>query len=109
MFLLWALVISCLNSALSAYLSATVNSRRQLLQDYFLCEARGRQAECDANEVANVLWTSNNLLTTVLIVAALFSAILIPFIVNVKELRKSCKHMYGLLRISCVSKKIVLT
>ena len=105
MFLLWALVISCLNSALTAYLSATVNSRRQILQDYFRCEARGSHAECDANEVANVLQTSNGLLTTILIVAALYPAILLPFVVNVKELKKSCKHMYSLLRTSCVSKK----
>ena len=105
MFLLWALVISCLNSALSAYLSATVNSRRQALQDYFVCEARGSHANCDASEVASVLQTSNNLLTTVLIVAALFSAILIPFVVNVEELKKSCKRMYSLLRTSCVSIK----
>ena len=104
-FLLSALVISCLNSALTAYVSATVNSNRQVLQDYFRCEARGSHAECDANEVANVQQTSNNLLTAVFIVAALFPAILLPFIVNVKELKKSCKHMYSLLRTSCVSKK----
>ena len=105
MFLLWALVLSCLNSALIAYSSATVNFRRQVLQDYFVCEARGRHAECDANEVANVLQTSNGLLTAVFIVAALYPAILLPFVVNVKELKKSCKHVYSLLRTSCVSKK----
>ena len=105
MFLLWALVISCLNSAVTAYVSATVNSRRQVLQDCFVCEARGRHADCDANEVANVLQTSNNLLTTLLIVAALYPAILLLFVVNVKELKKSCKHMYSLLRASCVSRK----
>ena len=104
-FLLWALVIGCLNSALIAYLSATVNFRRQVLQDYFVCEARGRHAECDATEVANVLRTSNSLLTTILIVAYLYPAILLPFVVNVKELKKSCKHVYSLFRTSCVSKK----
>ena len=105
MFLLWALVISCLNSAVTAYVSATVKSRRQVLQDGFVCEARGRHTDCDANEVANVLQTSNNLLTTLLIVAALYPAILLLFAVNVKELKKSCKHMYSLLRASCVSRK----
>ena len=104
-FLLLVLVINCLNSSLSASVSATVNSRRQVLQDYLRCEARGRQAECDANEVANVLRTSNRLLTARLIVAALYPVILLPFIVNVKELQKSCKHIYSLLRASCVSKK----
>ena len=103
-FLLWGLVINCLNSALSAYVSATVNSRRQVLQDYFLCEARGSHAECDANEVANVEQTSNGLLTAGLIVAALFPVILLPFIVNVKELKKRYKHIYSFLRASCVSK-----
>ena len=104
MFLLWALVISCLNSAQAAYVSATVNLRRQVLQDYFLCEARGSHAECDANEVANVEQTSNNLLTAVLVVGALFPVILLPFIVNVKELKKSCKHRYSFLGASSVSK-----
>ena len=104
-FLLWTLVIGCLDSVLSASVSATVNLRRQVLQDYLRCEARGRQAECDANEVANVLRTSNRLLTARLIVAALYPVILLPFIVNVKELQKSCKHIYSLLRASCVSKK----
>ena len=105
MFLLWALVIGCLDSALSAYVSATVNSRRQILQDYFVCEARGSHAECDANKVTNAQQTSNGLITTVMIVAALFPVILFLFTVNVKELKKSCKHMYSLLRTSCVSKK----
>ena len=104
-FLLWTLVIGCLDSVLATYVSATVNLRRQLLQDYLRCEARGRQAECDANEVANIEQTSNRLLTTVFIVAALYPVILLPFIVNVKELKKSCKHIYRLLRGSCVSKK----
>ena len=104
-FLLWTLVIGCLDSVLTTYVSATVNLRRQLLQDYLRCEARGRQAECDANEVANIEQTSNRLLTTVTIVVALSPVILLLFIVNVKELKKSCKHIYSLLRASCVSKK----
>ena len=104
-FLLWVVVINCLNSALIASVSGTVNLRRQVLQDYFLCEARGRQAECDASEVANVEQTSNNLLTASLIVSALYPALLLPFTVNVKELKKSCKHIYSFLRTSCVSKK----
>ena len=100
-FLLLTLVFNCLNSALIAYVSATVNLRRQVLQDYFRCEARGNQAECDANEVANVQQTTNGLLTATLIMGALFPVVLLPFIVNVKELKKSCKHIYSFLRASC--------
>ena len=99
------MVIGCLDSVLTTYVSATVNLRRQLLQDYLRCEARGRHAECSTNEVANVEQTSNRLLTTVIIVVALFPVILLLFIVNVKELKKSCKHIYSLLGASCVSKK----
>ena len=100
-FLLLTLVFNCLNSALIAYVSATVNLRRQVLQDYLRCEARGNQADCDANEVANVQQTTNGLLTATLIVGALFPATLLPFIVNTKELKKSCKHICSLLRASC--------
>ena len=104
-FLLLALTINCLYSALSASVAATVNSRRQVLQRYLRCEARGTRAECSTTEIANVLQTSRGLLVTIIIFMALFPVILLPFIVNVKELKKSCKYMYSLLRVSCVSKK----
>ena len=104
-FLLLALAINCLYSALSASVSATVNSRRQVLQDYLRCEARGTRAECNTTEIVNVLQTSRGLVITVIVGMALFPVILLPFIVNVKELKKSCKHMYSLLRASCLSKK----
>ena len=107
-FLLLALTINCLYSALSASVSATVNSRRQVLQDYLRCEARGTHAECDVNEIVNVLQTSRGLLLTDIVCMALFPVILLPFIVNVKELKKSCKHIYSLLRACCVSKKQLL-
>ena len=92
-FLLLLLVINCVNAALTAYICVGNSElRRQVLQDYFRCEARGSHAEC--NEVANVQQTSSNLLSVALIAAALFPPILLPFIVNVKELKKSCKHIY---------------
>ena len=103
-FLLLVLVINCLNSSLSASVSATVNSRRQVLQDYLRCEARGRQAECDVNEVANVLRTSRGVQTSIFVCGALFPVILLPFIVNVKELKKRCKRIYSFLRAACISK-----
>ena len=100
-FLLLTLVLNSLYSAVSAYVSATVNLRRQVLQDYFRCEARGTCAECDVSEVANVQQTTNGLLTASLIVVALSPVVLLPFIVNVKELKKSSKHIYSLFRASC--------
>ena len=102
-FLLLTLVVNSLYSAVIASVSATVNLRRQVLQDYFRCEARGNQAECDANEVANVQQTINVLLTATFILTALSPVVLLPFIVNIKELKKSCKHIYSLLRASCKS------
>ena len=100
-FLLLTLVVNSLNSVLIAYVSATVNLRRQVLQDYFRCEARGNQADCDASEVANVQQTTNVLLTAAFSLTALSPVVLLPFIVNIKELKKSCKHIYSLLRASC--------
>ena len=100
-FLLLTLVLNSLYSAVIASVSASVNVRRQVLQGYFRCEARGSQAECDASEVANVQQTTNGLLTATLIVGALSPVVLLPFIVNIKELKKSCKHICSLLRASC--------
>ena len=102
-FLLLTLVLNSLYSAVIASVSATVNLRRQVLQDYFRCEARGNQAECDANEVANVQQTTNGLQIVTFIVGTLTPVVLLPFIVNLKELKKSCKHIYSLLRASCKS------
>ena len=102
--LLYILLLNILYSGLSAYVSATVNSTRQVIQDYLRCEATGRQAECSATEVDNALQTNENLVLTFLCVSALGPAILLPFIVNVKELKKSCKHIHSLLRSCCVSK-----
>ena len=103
-FLLVVLVTNCLNSSLSASVSATVNLRRQVLQDYLRCEARGRHAECDVNEVANVLQTSRGVQTIIFVCVALFPVILLPFIVNIKELKKRCKRIYSFLRATCISK-----
>ena len=101
--LLYILLLNIINSALFASISATVNSRRQLFQDYLRCEATGRQAECSTSELVNVLQTSKNLVMAVIFVGALFPGFLLPSIVNVKELKKSCKHICSLLKTSCVS------
>ena len=101
--LLYILLLNILNSALSASISATVNLRRQVLQDYLQCEARGRQAECSATELINALQTSKNLVIAFIFVGALYPTILLPFIVNVKELKKSCKRICSSLKTSCVS------
>ena len=99
--LLYILLLNILQSVLSASVSATVNSTRQVLRDYLRCEATGRQAECSATELDNALQTSENL---VLCVSALYPALLLPFIMKVKELKKDCKHIHSLLRSCCVSK-----
>ena len=104
-FLLLALVMGCLSSALSAYVSATVNLRRQLLQDYLHCEARGRQAECSANQVAIELQTSRGLETAIFVGVVLFPVFLLPFIVDVQELKMSCNHICSFLRAFCVSRQ----
>ena len=101
--LLYILLLNVINSALFASVSATVNSRRQLFQDYLRCEATGRQEECSTSELLNVLQTSKNLVMAVVFVSALYPAFLLPFIVNVKELKKSCKHIWSSLKTSCVS------
>ena len=103
-FLLLALVISCLSSALSAYVSATVNFRRRVLQDYFVCEARGRHAECNSNQVAIELQTSRGLQTAIFVGMVLFPVFLLPFIVDVQELKMSCSHICSFLRAFCVSR-----
>ena len=102
--LLYILLLNILHSVLSAFVSATVNSTRQVLQDYLRCEATGRQAECSATELDNALQTSENLVLAFLCVTALYPALLLPFIVKVKELKKNCKHIHSLLRSCCVSK-----
>ena len=104
-FLLLALVISCLSSALSASVSATVNSKRQVLQDYLRCEATGSHAECNTNQVANELQTSKGLQTVIFVGVVLFPIFLLPFIVNVQELKMSCKHICSFLGAFCVSRR----
>ena len=104
-FLLLALVMGCLSSALSAYVSATVNSRRRVLQDYLHCEATGSHAECNTNQVANELQASRGLQTAIFVGVVLFPVILLPFIVDVQELKMSCKHIYSFLRAFCVSRQ----
>ena len=101
--LLYILLLNILNSALTASISATVNLRRQVLQDYLQCEARGRQAECSASELINTLQTSRNLVIAFLPVGALYLSFLLLFIVNVKELKKSCKCICSSLKTCCVS------
>ena len=101
--LLYILLLNIINSALFASVSATVNSRRQLFQDYLRCEATGRQEECSTSELLNVLQTSKNLVMAVVFVSSLYPAFLLPFIVNVKELKKSCKRICSSLKTSCVS------
>ena len=103
-FLLVALIINFLNSSLSASVSATVNSRRQLLQDYLRCEARGSRAECSIDQIANALQTSRGVQTTIFVCVAMFPVILLPFVVNVKELKKRCKRIYSFLRATCIRK-----
>ena len=103
-FLLVALLINCLNSSLSASVSATVNSRKKVLQDYLRCEAIGSRAECSTNQIANVLRTSRGVQTMIFVGVALFPVILLPFIVNVKELKKRCERIYSFLRATCISK-----
>ena len=103
--LLYILLLNILHSILSASVSATVNSTGQVRQDYLRCEATGRQGECSARELTDALQTSENLVIAFLCGSALYPALLLPFIVRVKELKKSCKHIHSLLRSCCVSKR----
>ena len=102
--LLYILLLNILHTGLSAYVSATVNSTTQVLQGYLRCEATGRQADCSASELNYALQTNENLVIAFLCVSALYPALLLPFIVKVKELKKNCKHIHSLFRSCRVSK-----
>ena len=103
--LLYILLLNFLHSSLSATVSATVNSTGQVLQGYLRCEATGRQGECSASELTDALQTSENLVIAFLCGSALYPALLLPFIVRVKELKKNCKHIHSLLRSWFASKR----
>lgn len=81
-------------------MSATVNSTRQLLQDYIQCEAIGSQAECSGTELVNALQISSGLQTTIDIMAGFSLVLFLPFSVNIKQLKKSCKYISSFLKVT---------